>query len=118
MNAAALILLGLIAGALSGMLGVGGGIIIVPVLNQLFHVPMNQAVGTSLLIIIPTALVGTLTHYSRGNLQLPVALLVMVGAVAGGYIGARIVGYVPELFIKRLFALLALYTAFRLWFNR
>jgi len=118
MQAAALILLGLAAGALSGMLGIGGGLIIVPALNQLFNLPMNQAVGTSLLIIIPTAVVGSLTHYARGNLQLPVALLVMIGATAGGYLGARLVAVVPELFIKRLFALLALYTAIRLWFNR
>src|SRR5690606_9821514 len=118
MQVVALILLGLAAGALSGMLGIGGGLIIVPALNQLFHLPMNQAVGTSLLIIIPTAVVGSLTHYARGNLQLPVALLVMIGATAGGYLGARLVAVVPELFIKRLFALLALYTAIRLWFNR
>src|SRR5690606_17498227 len=63
-----LILLGLAAGTLSGMLGIGGGIIIVPALHQLFKVPMNQAVGTSPLIIIPTALTGSITQYMKGNL--------------------------------------------------
>jgi len=118
MNLAAYIVLGLAAGTLSGLLGVGGGIIIVPVLNKVFHVPMNVAVGTSLLIIIPTALVGSLTHYTRGNLQLQLALPIMLGTMAGGYVGARLAGIVPELALKRAFALLALYTAYRLWFDR
>ncbi|HLT58525.1 MAG TPA: sulfite exporter TauE/SafE family protein [Limnochordales bacterium] len=118
MHILAFIALGLAAGTLSGLLGVGGGIIIVPVLNQVFHVPMPVAVGTSLLIIIPTALVGSLTHYTKGNLQLQIALPVMIGTIAGGYLGARLAGAVPELLLKRLFALLALYTAFRMFFDR
>lgn len=118
MHILAFIALGLAAGTLSGLLGVGGGIIIVPVLNQVFHVPMSVAVGTSLLIIIPTALVGSLTHYTKGNLQLQIALPVMIGTIAGGYLGARLAGAVPELLLKRLFALLALYTAFRMFFDR
>lgn len=118
MSIVALIILGLAAGALSGLLGVGGGIIIVPVLNQVFKVPMNVAVGTSLAIIIPTAVVGSLTHYAKGNLQLSLALPVMLGTMAGGFVGARLVGLVPELALKRAFALLALYTAIRLFFDR
>ncbi|MFS8628770.1 MAG: sulfite exporter TauE/SafE family protein [Limnochordales bacterium] len=112
-----LILLGLAAGTLSGMLGIGGGIIIVPALHQLFKVPMNQAVGTSLLIIIPTAITGSITHYMKGNLNVGLALLVMVGAVAGGYLGARLASVMPELWLRRAFALLLLYVAFNMLFK-
>jgi len=112
-----LILLGLAAGTLSGMLGIGGGIIIVPALHQLFKVPMNQAVGTSLLIIIPTAITGSITHYMKGNLDVGLALLVMVGAVAGGYLGARLASVMPELWLRRAFALLLLYVAFNMLFK-
>ncbi|MBO8142449.1 MAG: sulfite exporter TauE/SafE family protein [Firmicutes bacterium] len=117
MQYASLIVLGLVAGILSGLLGIGGGILIVPVLNQLFHVPMPLAVGTSLLIIIPTALAGTLTHFFRGNLELSMGLPVMIGAVVGGMLGARLVGYLPELAVKRLFAVLMVYMAIRLFFD-
>lgn len=117
MQSLLLILLGLVSGTLSGMLGIGGGIVIVPALNQIFKVPMNVAVGTSLLIIIPTAVAGSITHYTKGNLQLGLALLVAVGAVAGSYLGARLVSMMPELLLRRLFALLLVYVAFNMFFR-
>lgn len=118
MQSLLLILLGLFAGTLSGLLGIGGGIIIVPALTQLFKVPANVAVGTSLLIIIPTAITGSITHYMKGNLNFGLALLVMVGAVAGGYLGARLVSLMPEVLLRRLFAVLLVYVAFNMWFKK
>lgn len=117
MQSIALILLGLLTGSLSGLLGIGGGIILVPALTQLFKVPITQAVGTSLLIIIPAALTGTITHYTEGNLQIKLALLVMVGATAGGYLGATFIRHIPEMLVKRLFAVLMLYIAIRMFFE-
>lgn len=113
-----LILLGLVSGTLSGVLGIGGGIIIVPALNQIFKVPMNVAVGTSLLIIIPSAISGSLTHYTKGNLNIGLAVLVMIGAVIGSYLGARAAAAVPELWLKRAFALLLVYVAVNMFFQR
>jgi|SRR5690606_31471447 len=118
MKSVLLVLLGLISGTLSGTLGIGGGIVIVPALNQIFKVPMNVAVGTSLLIIIPAALSGSITHYTKGNLQIDLALLVMVGAAAGSFLGARLASTLPELWLKRAFALLLLYVAFNMFFDR
>lgn len=118
MQSIALVLLGLLTGSLSGMLGIGGGIILVPALHHFFNVPMTQAVGTSLLIIIPAALVGSLTHYTEGNLEVKVALFVMVGAALGGWLGASLVRYVPELLLKRAFALLMIYIAIRMFLDR
>lgn len=118
MQSVLLVVLGLVSGTLSGMLGIGGGIILVPALNQIFEVPMNIAVGTSLLIIIPAAVSGSITHYTKGNLQIGLAVLVMIGAVVGSYFGARLAAAVPELVLKRIFAVLLAYTAFNMFFQR
>lgn len=118
MDVIALVVLGLVTGTMSGLLGIGGGVILVPALNQLFKMPMAHAVGTSLLIIIPAALVGTVTHYTEGNLQFKLALFVMVGAAIGGYVGANLLRFVPEVVMKRLFALLMMYIALRMFFDR
>lgn len=117
MQSLALILLGLLTGTLSGLLGIGGGIILVPALNQMFKLPMPQAVGTSLLIIIPAALAGSITHYTEGNLQLKLALFVMIGAAVGGYAGVSMMRFIPELLLKRLFAILMIYIAIRMFFE-
>lgn len=118
MQSILLILLGLLTGSLSGLLGIGGGIILVPALHHLFKLPMSQAVGTSLLIIIPAAVVGSFTHYNAGNLQAKLAVFVMVGAALGGYVGASLVRFVPELLLKRAFAILMIYIAVRMFFGR
>lgn len=110
----ALILLGALTGTLSGLLGIGGGIILVPALNQLFNVSLNKAIGTSLLIIIPAAISGSYTHYTQGNLEVKTALLVMVGAIVGGMLGAKLINHIPELWVKRVFGIFILYIGVRM----
>lgn len=118
MQSILLIALGLLSGTLSGTLGIGGGIVLVPALNQIFKVPMPIAVGTSLLIIIPAAVSGSITHYTKGNLQIDLALFVMIGAAVGSFLGARLVAFVPEMLLKRAFALLMVYIAYTMFFER
>jgi uncharacterized membrane protein YfcA len=105
---------GLIAGTFSALLGVGGGVILVPAMQYL-GVPFKVAVGTSLAVIIPTALTGVVRHYSFGNVDFKVAAIMVVGAVLGANIGAALLKYVPELAAKRLFALFMVYVAYRLF---
>jgi uncharacterized membrane protein YfcA len=108
-------LLGLAAGILSALLGVGGGIIMVPVMVMLLGVAPKVAVGTSLAVIIPTALTGVLRHYSNGNVDLRMALMLAVGAVIGAYLGASLAESLPDQLVKRLFALLMIVTAVKLF---
>jgi uncharacterized membrane protein YfcA len=99
------ITLGLAAGVLAGMFGVGGGILFVPTLLAL-GLGQLEAQGTSLLAILPTVLAGTWNQRRYGNLRARTAVIVGVSSIVGVEIGARIVTEVPESTLRNLFALL------------
>jgi uncharacterized protein len=97
--------IGLVAGVLAGLFGVGGGILFVPTLLAL-GLGQLEAQGTSLLAILPTVLAGTWNQRRYGNLRARTAVIVGVSSIAGVEIGARIVTEVPESTLRNLFALL------------
>ena len=92
-SAIALVVIGFFVGALAGMLGIGGGLITVPIMIIIFHVPPEVAKGTALAVVIPTALSGTLQNLSNKNADLTAAFLVSItgifAAIAGGWIAAQ-----------------------------
>ena len=84
-------LIGLASGVISGLFGVGGGIVMVPAMVFLLSPPIRdikQAVGTSLLVIVPTALIGSFKHFSQGNVDWRTALALAPMAMLGGLGGA------------------------------
>jgi uncharacterized membrane protein YfcA len=97
--------LGVAAGVLSGLFGVGGGILFVPTLVVL-GLGQLEAQGTSLLAILPTVVVGTLSQRRYGNLRARSAVVVGLASVAGVEVGARLATEIPEDTLRRLFALL------------
>ena len=99
------IVLGLAAGVLAGMFGVGGGILFVPTLVAL-GLGQLEAQGTSLLAILPTVLAGTWNQRRYGNLRVRTAIVVGISSIAGVEVGARIVTELPEATLRRLFAIL------------
>jgi hypothetical protein len=99
------ILLGLAAGVLAGLFGVGGGILFVPTLVAL-GLGQIEAQGTSLLAIIPTVAVGAWNQRRYGHLRARTALVVGVSSIVGVEVGARIVTELPETLIRRLFGVL------------
>lgn len=105
---------GFAAGWLSALLGIGGGVILVPMMMYFFKVPIQQAVGTSLAVIIPTALVGAWKHYNLNHLNLKLAIILATGAVIGSYIGALSVNAVSPDILRKVFAVLLLITAARM----
>jgi uncharacterized membrane protein YfcA len=112
------IALGVAAGLLSGMFGVGGGILFVPTLVAL-GLGQLEAQGTSLLAVIPTVLVGAWNQRRYGNLRVRTAVVIGISSVIGVEIGARIVTELPETTIRRLFALLLFAVAIQLvWRTR
>ena len=113
-SAVALVVIGLVTGILSGLLGVGGGVVMVPAMMMLLHVEGVIAKGTSLAVIIPTAAMGTWRNRSNDNVDLRAAGVVatsgIVAAVAGGWIAARMSDSVSNF----LFATLLIIVAVRL----
>jgi len=97
--------LGLSVGTLSGLLGIGGGVLMVPALVLLWGMKIHLAIGTSLAVMIPSALAGTLRHhYSYGNVDFIVAGLVGLGAVVGSFcLGAPLANYLPAETLRKVF---------------
>jgi uncharacterized protein len=113
-TAAAMVLLGVGAGVIAGLLGVGGGIIIVPVLTIAFGIPHVLAKGTSLAVIVPTAIMGTLRNRRSGLTALVPAVVVGAGGVVSAPVGARLALALDETIARALFAVLLVLTAVRL----
>ena len=98
------ILLGLVAGLLSGLIGIGGGIIIVPALLFLFGFSQYQAQGTTLgLMVPPIGLPAAWTYYKEGNVNFEVALLICAGLFLGGYFGAKLATGLSNVALERIF---------------
>jgi uncharacterized protein len=110
MTYALAVLLGLAAGVLSGLFGVGGGILFVPTLTWLGLTQLH-AEATSLLAIIPTVMVGVWRQQRYGNVQWRGALVVGLASVGAAFGGARLAESVPEATLRRLFAVVLLVTA-------
>jgi len=87
----ALLLLGVAAGILSGMFGIGGGVVIVPVLTLLFAFGQKEATGTSLAVLLfPVSVFAVLAYYRKNLLSIRVAMLIAAGLVAGALGGAQV----------------------------
>lgn len=109
-----LLALGLFAGVMSGMFGIGGGIIIVIALIEIFHFDQKQAVGTSLAALLPPVSISAVYEYYRaGYLQISTAALLAGGLVFGAIIGARIALGLPGTTIKRAYGIFLLFVGLR-----
>ena len=108
-----LFLFGCAVGGMSGLLGIGGGIILVPGLMYLFGLTQYEAQGTSLAVMIPpVSIFAVILYYQYGHIQFPVVGWVTGGFVAGAWIGAKMLPYVPLPFLRVAFGLVLLYTGF------
>jgi uncharacterized protein len=105
------ILGGLVAGLVSGVLGVGGGIVFVPFMTVAFRLPQTLAQGTSLVAIIPTAIVGGITHIRQGNVIRDAAICMGGGGVVGAILGALIAVHVPGAILARVFGVVLILNA-------
>jgi uncharacterized membrane protein YfcA len=114
MDVVAAIVLGVAAGFVSGLLGVGGGILFVPALTFALGLDQHEAEATSLLAIMPVALVGAVRQHGYGNVRPRVALLIGVLAVAGTVAGVALANALPERVLEISFAALMLFVAARL----
>jgi uncharacterized membrane protein YfcA len=111
MTLALVALLGLLAGVLAGLFGVGGGILFVPTLALGLGLTQLHAEATSLLAILPTALVGTWRQTRYGNVDLRVAAIVGIASILGVEGGVIVAEALPESVLRRLFGALLIATA-------
>ena len=104
MNIILYILLGLLTGILSGMFGLGGGIIVIPALVLIFGLSQHLAQGTTLAMMIPPiGLLAAWTYYSKGFVNLKIAGLLCLGFFFGGLLGAKLVVGLPDLVLRKIF---------------
>lgn len=108
--------IGLLAGVLSGMFGIGGGIVIVPALVLVTQMTQKTATGTSLAaLLLPVGLLGAWQYYKAGSLDARAALLIAPGLAVGVFLGAKIALQLPSRELQRGFAVFLVVVAARLW---
>jgi uncharacterized membrane protein YfcA len=100
---------GIAAGVISGMLGVGGGVVMVPVMNLLMRVPVKAAVGTSTFMVGMTSVATAFVYYSRGLINPTLVVPALVGVFLGGYLGSWLTRRIRAQRLALLFALILLY---------
>lgn len=110
-----LVLIGLAAGILSGLVGVGGGIIVVPALVFFLSFTQQQAQGTSLgLLLLPVGILAVLNYYKQGHIDIRVVAIMAVSFVIGGWLGSKWALSLPEVTVKRIFAIILFYSAIKM----
>jgi len=115
MNIAVCVLIGIAGGILSGLLGVGGGIVLIPLAIIFLGMSQHQAQGVSL-AVITLSFFTMLVYYKKGYVNLGAAALIGAGFVAGGFIGAQCASLIPSEILKKCFAVLMIGVAVKLLF--
>lgn len=119
MNTFLFILVGIIAGILSGMFGIGGGIIIVPALIYLCGFSQLKAQGTSLAIMLPPVGIAAFTYYyKRGQVDLKAGILICIFMIVGSFFGAKIANNIPISILKKSFGVLMILMSLKMIFSK
>ena len=113
------LLIGLLVGAFAGVVGLGGGILLVPALVYFFHMSQHRAQGTSLAAMLaPVGILAFLEYYRHGNADLKTGLLLAAGFTVGAYFGGVGAQHVPELMLRRVFAVTLIIVGTRMLFGK
>ncbi|WP_414753731.1 sulfite exporter TauE/SafE family protein [Anabaena sp. CCY 9910] len=112
------LILGLVAGIVSGMTGIGGGIIILPALIFLLGFSQQQAQGTTLALLVPPIdLLAAWVYYKQGYVDIKVAALICLGFILGGWLGAKVGTDLPTGTLSKVFAVLMIISALKVLFT-
>lgn len=110
-----LALIGIVAGILSGFIGIGGGVIIVPALVYFLSLSQHEAQGTSIALMLPPiGILAAMNYYKAGTLNVKYALIVAATFIIGGYIGSKISLQLPPEMVKRIFGIVMLFIALKM----
>lgn len=117
MNYTLLILIGVAAGLLGGLLGIGGAVVIIPALVLLLGYSQYDAQGTTLLMLVmPVSSMAAWQYYKSGHVDVTAAFILGVMFLLGSYLGARLVAYVPAELLKKAFAIILVAIAVKMLF--
>lgn len=117
MELVGLIAIGLVAGTLSGLLGIGGATILIPALVYIYKTTQHLAQGTSIAaLLLPIGLLAAIKYHQAGNVNWKFALFMAVGFLLGGLIGATFAQPLPDVFLKKLFGGFLLIIAVQMMF--
>ncbi|MGB4850591.1 MAG: TSUP family transporter [Saprospiraceae bacterium] len=112
-------LIGIAGGLLSGVLGLGGAIIIIPALVMLLGFSQQMAQGTALIMmVLPVGALAAFQYYQKGFVDMKSALLLAGFFFIGGYFGAKLATDIPQDLLKKLFAVVLIAIAFKMWFQK
>lgn len=111
-------LIGLLGGFASGLFGVGGGVIFVPLLVLVLNTNIHVAIGTSLAAIIPTAVVGAFRHFTAHSVDLKAAFFLALFAVVGAWLGANLSLRMDVVLLRKIFSVFLFFVALRLFFQQ
>ncbi|NWF90427.1 MAG: sulfite exporter TauE/SafE family protein [Ignavibacteriaceae bacterium] len=119
MEVFALLIIGLLAGVISGFLGIGGGIIIIPALVYLLGYSQQNAQGTSLgLLLPPIGLFAVINYHKAGFVNIKAAAIMCITFIIGSYFSSKIVVDLPETLVKKVFASFLLFYSIKLFFEK
>lgn len=108
-------LIGLMAGILSGLIGVGGGIIIVPALVFFLGFTQKEAQGTSLgLLLLPIGILAVINYYNKGLIDVRVVFVMALAFIVGGFFGSKLALLISEAALKKIFAIVLFYTGLKM----
>ena len=116
---ATLIIIGLLAGVLSGFMGVGGGIVMIPLLIVMLGFSQHEAQGTSLAVLaVPVTFLAAYNYYNAGHVNWKFALIMAVSFVLGGYLGSKFAISIDQSVLKKIFGAIMLIAAIKLFFEK
>ena len=114
-----ILLVGAAVGVFSGVVGIGGGILFVPALVWIVGMDQHRAQGTSIgALLAPVGLFAFLEYYRNGNADIRVAALLALGFLVGGYFGAAWAQNIPDVILRRIFAVTLVIVGARMFFSR
>jgi uncharacterized protein len=111
--------IGVSAGILSGLVGIGGGIILVPALVYFFGMDQKTAQGTSLLVLLPpTGLLAFIQYYKAGHVDVKIGIILVIGLLVGGWFGGGFAQQLPQAALRKIFAIVMIIAAGQMWFQK
>ena len=108
------IIIGLLAGIISGLFSTGGGMIIVPAFIYLLKMKDVKARGTSVFCILPMVLTSSLFYYKENYIDWNVTIFCAIGGIIGGYLGAKLLKKLPEKYLKIAFTIFVIYASYKM----